>query len=188
MATYIKTIKLGADTIYPRTSLNNVFSIYFQEQANYVFNSIRDRLDDLFTRAVNLEDKLNRTKIYITASNINNYFTVQNDSYYFAGNGSIFTSNNKSVHSSNARTLLYPKQSCTLFFEYSYSSESSHDKFKITINGDNILLNGVSGTGSGNKACHINLGDYIDFSYKKDSSVHKNEDQCTFSNMYIILD
>ena len=46
----------------------------------------------------------NEGTVNITTSNVNDYFTVSNGSYYFAGSGSTFTSNNKHVSSSTATT------------------------------------------------------------------------------------
>lgn len=125
------------------------------------------------------------TTYSITSSNISTYFTVTNSSYYFAGSGSTFTSNNAGVASSTAKTTLVAKKSGTISFDYSYSSESTYDKFTLIV-GTTTVENAVSGaTTSKSYSGTINVGDIIEFQYSKDSSVNKNDDQCTFSNMKI---
>ena len=125
----------------------------------------------------------------ITASNISEYFTVTNgSSYYFKGNGNVFTTNNAGVSSSTASTILTAKQNISkISFDYSYSSEPNYDKFTLKVAGSTIE-NAVSGTTTA-KSYNGSLtsGQTIEFKYAKDSSVDRNDDKCTFSNMVIKL-
>ena len=124
----------------------------------------------------------------ITADNISNYFTVTNGSYYFSGSGAVFASNNKGISSSTASTNLTAKQDIkALSFDYSYSSEASYDKCTLKVGGTTVE-NSVSGATT-NKTYSGSLakGQTIEFTYSKDSSQDKNDDQCTFGNMYITI-
>lgn len=135
---------------------------------------------------VNTEFPVYETEsVSITASNIGDYFTVTNGSYYFAGNGSTFTSNNKGVNNSTASTVLTAKYDITdLSFAYSYSSEASYDKFTLIVNGTTVE-NAVSGSTTTKTYTleRLSAGKTIEFKYVKDSSQHKNNDECTFSDM-----
>lgn len=125
----------------------------------------------------------------ITASNISEYFTVTNgSSYYFNGQGNVFTTNNTNVSSSTASTTLTAKQDISeISFDYSYSSEPSYDKFTLKVAGS-IIENAVSGaTTIKSYKGSLSSGQTIEFKYVKDSSVDKNDDKCTFSNMVIKL-
>ena len=127
--------------------------------------------------------------VAITADNISDYFTVTNgSSYYFAGSGATFTSNNAGVNSSTATTVLTAKQDISvLAFDYSYSSEASYDKFTLKVGGTTVE-NAVSGaTTNKNYSGSLTAGQTVEFTYAKDSSQHKNDDKCTFSNMYITI-
>ena len=125
----------------------------------------------------------------ITASNISEYFTVTNgSSYYFNGQGNVFTTNNTGASSSTASTILTAKQDISeISFDYSYSSEPSYDKFTLKVAGSTIE-NAVSGaTTAKSYNGTLTSGQTIEFTYVKDSSVNKNDDRCTFSNMVIKL-
>ena len=125
----------------------------------------------------------------ITASNISEYFTVTNgSSYYFNGQGNVFTTNNTGASSSTASTILTAKQDISeISFDYSYSSEPSYDKFTLKVAGSTIE-NAVSGaTTAKSYNGTLTSGQTIEFTYVKDSSVDKNDDRCTFSNMVIKL-
>ena len=127
--------------------------------------------------------------VNITASNISEYFTVTNgSSYYFNGQGNVFTTNNKGVSSSTASTILTAKQDISeISFDYSYSSEKTYDKFTLKVAGS-FIENGVSGaTTAKSYNGSLTSGQTIEFTYVKDSSVDKNDDKCTFSNMVIKL-
>ena len=125
----------------------------------------------------------------ITASNISDYFTVTNgSSYYFKGEGNVFTTNNAGVNSSTATTTLTAKQDISeISFNYSYSSEPNYDKFTLKVAGSTIenAVSGATKTKSYNGS--LTSGQTIEFKYVKDSSVNKNDDKCTFSNMVIKL-
>lgn len=125
------------------------------------------------------------TNVGITASNISNYFTVFNGSYYFAGSGNQFITNNGGVNSSYASTTLTAKENMTVSFSYSYSSESGWDKFTLVFAGS-ILENAVSGaTTTKTYSGTLTAGQTIVFEYTKDSSQHTNDDQCKFYNMSV---
>lgn len=125
--------------------------------------------------------------VVITASNISEYFTVTNGSpYYFNGQGNVFTTNNAGVGGSTASTILTAKQDISeISFDYSYSSEPRYDKFTLKVAGSTIE-NAVSGATTA-KSYNGSLasGQTIEFKYVKDSSVDKNDDRCTFSNMVV---
>ena len=125
----------------------------------------------------------------ITASNISDYFTVTNgSSYYFKGEGNVFTTNNAGVNRSTATTTLTAKQDISeISFNYSYSSEPNYDKFTLKVAGSTIenAVSGATTTKSYNGS--LTSGQTIEFKYVKDSSVNKNNDKCTFSNMVIKL-
>ena len=127
--------------------------------------------------------------VNITASNISEYFTVTNgSSYYFKGNGNVFTTNNAGVNSSTASTTLTAKQNISkISFDYSYSSEPNFDKFTLKVAGSTIenAVSGATTTKSYNGS--LASGQTIEFKYAKDSSVDRNDDKCTFSNMVIKL-
>lgn len=126
--------------------------------------------------------------VAITADNIGDYFTVTNGSYYFAGAGAVFTSNNAGVANSTASTVLTAKQDISvLAFDYSYSSEANYDKFTLKVGGTTVE-NAVSGaTTSKSYNGSLAKGQTADFTYSKDRSQDKNDDKCTFSNMYITI-
>ena len=127
--------------------------------------------------------------VAITASNISEYFTVTNGSpYYFNGQGNVFTTNNKGISGSTASTILTAKQDISeISFDYSYSSERPYDKFTLKVAGP-FIENGVSGpTTAKSYNGSLASGQTIEFNYIKDSSVDKNDDKCTFSNMVIKL-
>ncbi len=124
--------------------------------------------------------------VSITASNIANFFDVTDGSYRFAGTGSVFTSTNNGVKNSTANTVLTAKQDIpSISFDYSWSSESGYDKFTLKVGGITIK-NGVSGaTTKESYSGSLTKGQTIEFTYKKDSSTDKNDDECTFSNMIL---
>ncbi len=126
--------------------------------------------------------------VFITASNISDYFTVLNGDYYFSGNGSIFTTNNAGINNSTASTTLMAKQDISsLTFKYSYSSEANYDLFTLKV-GLTTVESGVSGaTTTKTYTGSLAKGQSIVFTYSKDSSQSKNDDKCTFSEMTITM-
>ena len=124
--------------------------------------------------------------VAITADNIAEYFVVTNGSYYFVGSGSTFTTNNGGVNSSTASTVLKAKQDISaLSFSYSYSSESNYDKFTLNVGGTTVESAVSGATTSKTYSGSLTKDQTIEFSYTKDSSQDKNDDQCTFSAMSI---
>lgn len=123
--------------------------------------------------------------VAITASNISQYFTVTNSSYYFAGNGTIFTTNNAGQNSSTAQTTIKALYNMSISFDYSYSSEANYDKFTLTVAGTTIEKDVSGATTNKSYSGTLNSGDSIVFKYAKDSSQHSNDDKCTFSNMVV---
>ena len=126
--------------------------------------------------------------VSITASNISDYFTVSNGTYYFFGNGSVFTTNNAGINNSTASTTLMAKQDISsLTFKYSYSSEANYDLFTLKV-GSTTVESGVSGaTTTKTYTGSLAKDESIVFTYSKDSSQSKNDDKCTFSEMAITM-
>lgn len=125
--------------------------------------------------------------IAINSSNIADMFEVTNGSYYFAPNsdGTMFYSNNKYKSSTTASTVLKAKYDMNISFTYTYSSEQNYDKFTLKVAGTTIE-NEVSGssqtkTYSGN----LTAGQTIEFTYTKDGSQDKNNDECSFREMSV---
>ena len=124
-------------------------------------------------------------KTSITASNIKNFFSVTNGSYYFDGSGSVLTSNNQGEDSTTAQTVLTAKQDMDVSFKYSYSSETNYDKFTLVFAGTTVE-NGASGyTTSKSYSGTLAAGQSISFTYTKDSSNRDYDDECTFSDMAV---
>lgn len=125
------------------------------------------------------------SSVNITTSNISQYFTVSNSTYYFVGSGSTFTSNNNGIKNSTAQTTLTAKYDFTkVTFNYSYSSEERYDKLTITV-GSTTVANALSGVGNSSWTGAVSKGTAIIFTYRKDSSNDRNNDECTFSNMIV---
>lgn len=123
--------------------------------------------------------------VNITTSNVNDYFTVTNGSYYFAGSGSTFTSNNKYVSSSTATTTFTAKTDMTnLSFTYCYSSERNYDKFTLTV-GNTTVANAFSGSTTTNtySGGSLKTGEKIVMTYSKDGSGDSYNDECYVSNI-----
>ena len=125
------------------------------------------------------------TTINITASNISDYFDVDNGStYYFVGSGSTFTSNNKGKHSTTARTTLTAKVAMKNFkMTVGVSSESNYDKliystpdydYDITMSGKQTFTK---------ESEYVAPGKQLDFQYKKDSSGSSGTDTAWFKDM-----
>ena len=126
--------------------------------------------------------------IAITASNIADYFTVTNGTYYFNGDGTTFTTNNGGVHSSTASTVLTAKQNIqAVMFNYSYSSEANYDKFTLKVAGSTIESAVSGSTTTKAYSGSLTSGQTIEFTYTKDNSGNSNDDKCTFFNMAIML-
>ena len=126
--------------------------------------------------------------IAITASNIADYFTVANGTYYFNGDGTTFTTNNGGVHSSTASTVLTAKQDIqAVMFNYSYSSEANYDKFTLKVAGTTIESAVSGSTTTKAYSGSLTSGQTIEFTYTKDNSGNSNDDKCTFFNMAIML-
>lgn len=126
----------------------------------------------------------NEGTVNITTSNVNDYFTVTNGSYYFAGSGSTFTSNNKYVSSSTATTTFTAKTDMTnLSLTYSYSSERNYDKFTLTV-GSTTVANALSGSTTTNTySGSLKTGEKIVMKYSKDGSGDDYNDECYVSNI-----
>ena len=122
--------------------------------------------------------------VNITTSNVNDYFTVTNGSYYFAGSGSTFTSNNKGINDSTATTTFTAKTDMTnLSLTYCYSSESGYDKFTLTV-GNTTVANALSGsTTTETYNGSLKTGEKIVMTYSKDGSSANYNDECYVSNI-----
>lgn len=124
----------------------------------------------------------------ITQDNIEDYFTVENSTYYFKGSGSIFTSNNIKKSSTTATTKLTAKQDLYVDFDYMYSCQDDADKFYLSV-GSTDIENGVSGNTT-IKVYNgkISKGTIITFRYEKnDDGLYTYEDVCSFSNFKVNL-
>lgn len=126
----------------------------------------------------------NEGTVNITTSNVNDYFTVANGSYYFAGSGSTFTSNNKGIDSSTATTTFTAKTDMTnLSLTYCYSSERSYDKFTLKV-GSTTVANALSGqTTTKTYSGSLKTGEKIVMTYSKDGSSANYNDECYVSNI-----
>lgn len=121
----------------------------------------------------------------IDATNIGQYFTVANNSYYFKGSGKVFSNTNKNVNSQTAQTVLTATKNMNIRFDYGWGTEGNYDKFTITV-GSTTVANNASGTPTSSTFVGtVNVGDKITFKYSKDGSAHANGDTCYFSNMLV---
>lgn len=124
--------------------------------------------------------------VNITDSNITTMFVVSNGSYYFKGSGGTFTTTNGGVNSSTATTTLTALKDMDISFTYSYSSEADYDKFTLTVAGTTIESAVSGSTTTKTYSGSLAVGETIVFTYAKDTSQHKNDDKCAFSNMVCI--
>ena len=121
----------------------------------------------------------------ITASNLAEYFTVTNGTYYFAGNGSTFTSNNKGVDNSSATSTWTAKYDMSaVSFSYSVSSESNYDKLTIVVKGSTVA-SAISGTSNSTWSGSLSAGDTISLTFIKDNGSASGNDCGTLSAMSI---
>ena len=103
--------------------------------------------------------------------------------------GTKWVSNNAGVGNSTAYISLTLKQNIGwVSFDYSYSTEASYDKMTVMV-GNTTVASAVSGntTTKSYKSGSVASGEQIAFIYEKDSSVDRNDDKCTFSNMVIFI-
>lgn len=130
--------------------------------------------------------------VWITPSNINQYFTVSNSTAYtFVGSDNVYTANNLGVNSSTAHMKLTLKQDVGgLQCAYMYTTEQNFDKFYILKNGTTVV-NGVSGSlsepGIFNSDGAMKAGEYIEFKYTKDVSVNATNETCYFQALAITI-
>ena len=120
------------------------------------------------------------------------YYVDYRDSITFKdteNNGS-FVSQNKGISSSSAYMDIFFTASGVVTFTYTVSSESGWDKFNIYAKSDgeahrNIVYN-VSGEVSATLTLNVADGDYVYFSYSKDSGGNKGADTATISNITFV--
>ena len=107
----------------------------------------------------------------ITSNNYTGYFSRSISSYYFVPDTSgTWSANNLSVDSSTAQTILTCAEAGYYQFVYSYVTESSFDKFTLTVGGTTVA-SAVSGTSSDNTySKYLNVDDTIVMTYTKDGS------------------
>ena len=97
--------------------------------------------------------------------------------------GDTFYSNNTSHNSSSSLTITAPCK-VTISFNYSVSSENGWDYLNIYVNGSQVDT--ISGSISGKSyTCTLEQGQYIQFTYSKDSSNSVGSDRGTISNFTI---
>lgn len=130
----------------------------------------------------------------INDDNLSDYFNITDGTYRFtyntANNRFEATNGNKQgLSNTTAETKLSAKFDIDVEFIYGYSTESSHDRFYLTIedgNGNTVqkIETGVSGpTTEKTYKGILKAGQVIVFKYTKDGSVDKNSDLCYFGNM-----
>lgn len=196
-ASYISSLKMYACQIYDNDTLvrdyipckNNEgeFGLYDLVEGKFYGNAGTGVFIAGSTwQGASIEVK--KTTTAITADNITDWFTVTNNSYYFKGDGSVFTTTNGGVSSSTAKTVLTALKDMDVSFSYSYSSETSYDKFTLIVAGTTVE-NAVSGsttvkTYSGSLA----TGETITFQYVKDGSQNSYDDKCTFYGMEVVTE
>lgn len=125
----------------------------------------------------------------INGDMIGNCFQIKNSrSHWFerTWNGG-FKANNFGVGSSTAKTTLTAICDLKMQFDYSYNTESSYDKFTISVNGKDVVSS-VSGKSSGTYKTTITDGDVIVFEYTKDGSSQPDGEHVTISNFQITTD
>ena len=127
--------------------------------------------------------------VEINHDNVTDMFDVVYGEYSFepyANNNRTWYTNNKYKSNSTATTILTAKYDMSVSFTYSYSSEANYDKFTLKVAGTTVE-NAVSGstkikTYSGN----LKAGQSIEFTYAKDGSQDKYNDECSFSDMNVV--
>lgn len=142
----------------------------------------------LKSRGINVE--LKRTEIHgdttsitevvatLTEENVDEFFSVENGSYYFLPQNGVWTSNNGGVKSSTASTKFTALRDLTVSFGYSYSSEANYDKFTLSVAGV-VVEDAVSGTTTTKTySAELHTGDTIELAYTKDTSQDANDDKC----------
>ena len=121
----------------------------------------------------------------VTVSNIDQFFTVTNGTYYFNGSSGTFVNTNSGVANSTAETTLTAKVDMDVSFYYSYASEDNYDKFTLVVGGT-MVENGVSGASTTKKySGSLKAGESIKFTYSKDGSKDSNGDRCAFSTINV---
>lgn len=132
------------------------------------------------------EDLTSGAGIYIQDSNLSEYFTVTNGSYYFKWNSQSqqFIASNLGVNSSSSTTTLVAKKEIKDFsLRYGYTTEANYDKFTFKYNSTTVE-NAVSGTLSSKTwTQNLAVGDTLTFTYTKDSSSHATNETCYFENV-----
>jgi hypothetical protein len=128
-----------------------------------------------------------KKQITFSRENINEFFTVQNNSAYpFEINPSTtnqvgFVPGNIGINSSTSQIMLTANQEIVLKKIYAqYYTEQAYDKLTISINSSNIV-NQASGqdTFETTEIRTLSAGDKITMSYVKDSTTHHNQETMT---------
>lgn len=126
-------------------------------------------------------------QITFSRENINEFFTVQNNSAYpfeinpSATNQVGFVPGNIGVNSSTSQIILTANQVIVLKKIYAqYYTEQKFDKLNITVKGE-VILSNASGIDIYDKTVNktLNVGDNIVMSYVKDSSNHHSSEAMT---------
>lgn len=126
-------------------------------------------------------------QITFSRENINEFFTVQNNSAYpfeinpSATNQVGFAPGNIGVNSSTSQIILTANQEIVLKKIYAqYYTEQKFDKLNITVKGE-VILSNASGIDIYDQTVNktLNVGDNIVMSYVKDSTTHHNQETMT---------
>lgn len=127
--------------------------------------------------------------VEINHDNVTDMFDVVYGEYSFEpykNNNRTWYSNNKYQSNSTASTTLTAKYDMSVSFTYSYSSEANYDKFTLKVAGTTVE-NAVSGsTQVKNYSGSLKAGQSIEFTYAKDGSQDKYNDECSFSDMTVV--
>lgn len=98
--------------------------------------------------------------------------------YPFERSGTTWTPTNKGIHSTTSWVTFTAKSANKFKIDYTYSSESS-DPFRLYLNGTSKVNTG--GSGSGSIELSLAANDILKMEYYKDSSIHSNNDTCSFT-------
>lgn len=125
----------------------------------------------------------------MTPLNIEEYFTVENSTYYFEGREDSFVSNNRNVAGSTAQSKWTAKSDVSFSFDYNYDHTNGNN-FSIII-GDTVVLDNVYGSNrSGSYSGRISKGMSIVFKFKRTnysmSSSYRGE--CAILNLSINIE
>lgn len=111
--------------------------------------------------------------------------TVTNDSSYpWTQTDNVLQSNNHSHRSSSTYKLTF-KKAGVLTFEYNVSSEGSSDPLIIKHNTTTLVNKGGTGNSYTAQTVTVAVNDTVEFTYKKDGSVHSGQDTAYIKDLWL---